>query len=319
MSPISIPFSLSALRAASAGLRPPVAIALGPEGIVVGTAGQEIATTKLAGATLPAGAILPGITEANLAQSAEIVTAIRAVLTRVETRGRAANMVVPDAAVRVFLLDFDTFPTRREEVIPILRFRLRKSVSFDVEHAALSFQVLSEGSSRTESPWKILAILMPGAVRDEYEAVARAAGLEPGVMLPASLATLCSLQSQQAELVAFHSIHNLTIVIVSGSDFLLYRSSDLPAETAAHGTEIQRAIAVACAFFEDTLRAAPSRLLYAGALPAPEFAAILAESSTAESSFTVDPIIDLDATPGLAGDNLSGLASAVVATLAGAR
>lgn len=314
MSPISIPFSLSGLRAASAGLRPPVAIALGPEGIVIGAAGAEIATMQLSGATLPAGAIRPGIVEANLAQSAETVAAIRAVLGRVEARGRAATMIVPDAAVRVFLLDFDTFPTRREEAIPILRFRLRKSLSFDVEHAALSFQVLTEGSSRTEAPWKILAILMPGGVRDDYEAAVRAAGLEPGVVLPASLATLCPLQSQQAELVAFHSVHTLTISIVSGSDFLLYRSIDLPTEAAAHRTEIQRAVAVACAFFEDTLRAAPSRILYAGALPILDFAAILAESS-----MTMEPIVDPATIPDVAGDNLSGLASAVAAALAGAR
>ncbi len=316
MSPLSIPFSLSALRAASAGLRPPVAIALGPEGVVAGTAGTENATIQIAGAALSAGVIHPSIVETNLTQPAETIAAIRAALAGVEPRGRAATMIVPDAAVRIFLLDFDTFPTRRDEALPILRFRLRKSVSFDVEHAGVSFQILSEGSARTQTPWKIMAILMPGAVREEYEGVARAAGLEPGVVLPASLASLCPLHSQQAELIAFHSRCSLTIAIVSGSDFLLHRTSDLSSETGSQRTEIQRAIAVSCAFFEDTLRAAPSRILYAGALPRAEFATIINEAS-----MTVEPMVDLAALPNATGiaDHLSGLASTVVAALTGAR
>ncbi len=316
MSPLSIPFSLSALRAASAGLRPPVAIALGPEGVVAGAAGTESAATHIAGIALHPGFIHPSIVETNLTQPAETIAAIRAVLAGVEPRGRAATMIVPDAAVRIFLLDFDTFPARRDEALPILRFRLRKSVSFDVEHAGVSFQILSEGSARTQTPWKIMAILMPGAVRDEYEGVARAAGLEPGVVLPASLATLCPLHSQQAELIAFHSICSLTIAIISGSDFLLHRTSDLSAETGSQKAEIQRAIAVACAFFEDTLRAAPARILYAGALPGAEFAAIIDEAS-----MMVEPMVDLAALPDATGiaEPLVGLASTVAAALTGAR
>ena len=316
MSPRSIPFSLSALRAASAGLRPPLAVAFAPEGLVLGTAATQADPAHFAASTLDAGLIRPGITEANLTQREEIVSALRSAMGRIELRGRAATLIVPDASVRLFLLDFDTFPTRRDEALPILRFRLRKSISFDVEHAALSYQTLSEGSARTETPWKIVAILMPGAVRDEYESLARAAGLEPGVILPASLAALCPQHSQQAELMVFHSTCSLTIAIVSGSDYLLYRTNDLPAETAAQASEIQRAVAVACAFFEDTLRAAPSRILYAGSLPGSDFASILEGIS-----HTVEPILDLTVIPAASEipDKLSGLASAVAGALAGAR
>lgn len=314
MSPLSIPFSLAALRSASAGLRPPVSIAFGAEGIAAGSVAAAGAPVQLATAAIPRDALVAGIGESNLRQSAEIASALRGVLARVEMRGRAATLIVPDACVRVFLLDFDTFPTRRDEALPILRFRLRKSVSFDVEQAAVSYQVLSEGSARTETPWKILVMLMPMAVRDEYEGLMRSVGLEPGVVLPASLASLCPLQSQRAELMVCHGSSSLTIVIVSGSDFLLYRTSDLPADEAGHRVEVQRAVAVACAFYEDTLRALPGRILYAGALSLREFSAMVEQSSLA-----VEPLVDLDGIPGTAGvaQDQHGLATAVAGALAG--
>ncbi len=52
------------------------------------------------------------------------------------------TLVIPDTSVRVFVLDFDSLPAKAAEAVPVLRFRLRKMVPFDVEHAALSYQIL---------------------------------------------------------------------------------------------------------------------------------------------------------------------------------
>ena len=46
--------------------------------------------------------------------------------------------------MRVFVLDFDSLPAKPAEALPVLRFRLRKMVPFDVEHAGVSYQVLTE-------------------------------------------------------------------------------------------------------------------------------------------------------------------------------
>ncbi len=47
--------------------------------------------------------------------------------------------VLPDAAVRVVLLDFDTLPAKPEEAEGVVRFRLKKSLPFDVEKAKVSY------------------------------------------------------------------------------------------------------------------------------------------------------------------------------------
>ena len=115
-----------------------------------------------------------------------MANAIRAALGQVSPRTRAVTLVLPDTVVRVFVLDFDSLPAKAAEAISVLRFRLRKMVPFEVEHAGLSYQVLVE--NKTEC--KVLAAVIPGPVLAEYEAAVRAAGYEPGAVLPSSLAAL---------------------------------------------------------------------------------------------------------------------------------
>ncbi len=306
--------TLAALRGEMSGVRPPVAVAVSSHGIVAGATLPDADFPQLAHASLPADAVHAGILETNLARPSEISAAMRATLARVEPPSRAVSLIVPDAAVRVFVLDFDTLPTRRDEVIPVLRFRLRKSVPFDMEQAGLSYQVLSEGSARLETPWKVLVTVIPGPILAEYESALRAAGYEPGVVLPTCLAALCSLESQQSELVAYLGTHSLTIAIVSGSDFLLYRTIDLPDDPAAQRTELMRSVAVACAFYEDTLQAPPLRLLYAGVLSGEEFAAAIAESG-----LSVEPWLPLTSAASQLPEETNGAVAAVVGALAGTR
>ena len=69
---------------------------------------------------------------------------------------------------------------------------------------------------------------MPGPVLAEYESVVRSAGYEPGAVLPASLAVLAAIESQEAVLAVHLSARTLTTSIVSGNDILLYRTVELP-------------------------------------------------------------------------------------------
>ena len=96
--------------------------------------------------------------------------------------------------MRVFVLDFDSLPAKAAEAVSVVRFRLRKMVPFDVEHAGVSYQVLSQN----ETECKVLAAVMPGPILAEYEAAVRAAGYEPGAVLPSSLAALEALDSMEA-------------------------------------------------------------------------------------------------------------------------
>ena len=70
---------------------------------------------------------------------------------------RDVTVVVPDAAVRVLLLDFDQLPAKAAEALPVVRFRLKKLLPFDADDAMVSYQVMSSEKDAV----KLLAVAMP--------------------------------------------------------------------------------------------------------------------------------------------------------------
>jgi len=296
----------------AAGGRPAAACEISPEGVVA--AATPAVGQKAVYAVEPLGenSVTPGLLESNLVNPAAVSAAIRTALGQVQPRVKAVTVVVPDSSVRVFVLDFDTLPARQDEALPVLRFRLRKSVPFDVEQAGISYQVLTEGSARTEKQWKVLAAIMPGPVLAEYEGAVRSAGFEPGVVLPVSLAVLAAIESQEAVLAVNLSAQALTTSIVAGSDILLYRTVELPADADGQKTEVQRAVAVAAAFFEDKLMARPHRLLYSGVLSARDFAEMVDDPAMAVGEAVARPEVGMASV--LGQHSVAGVTGALVGT-----
>lgn len=247
--------------------RPPAAVEVTPDGVVA-AALTAAGAPVFAFAALPAEALVPGIEEPNLRSGNAVTNAIRSALNQVAPHTRAITLILPDAVVRVFVLDFDTLPAKQAEILPVLRIRMRKMVPFEVDHAGVSYQILS----RTETEVHVLAAIVPGEVIEEYESAVRAAGYEPGAVLPSSLAALETMNAMEASMAAHLSGSTLTTTITAGEDLLLYRALDLPENPAQRIAEIQRGIAVAAAYFEDKLHARPQKLFYAGSARSVEFA-----------------------------------------------
>jgi type IV pilus assembly protein PilM len=267
------------------GGRPPVAVEIAPEGVLAAALPAPAQSPVYAFEPLPAGAIEPGIAEANIRATDAVVAAIRIALGKVSPRTRSVTVVLPDTSVRVFVLDFDSLPAKPVEALPVLRFRLRKMVPFEVEHAGVSYQVLVEKKNEL----KALVAVIPGPILQEYEAAVRAAGYEPGAVLPSSLAALAARESMEAMLTASLSGAALTTSITNGQDLLLYRTLDLPADTALRVEEVQRGIAVAAAYFEDKLGAPPRRLYYAGIESFEQFAASIGNPEIAIAAWAERP------------------------------
>jgi type IV pilus assembly protein PilM len=249
------------------GTRPPAAIELTSEGVLAAASTGRHEQPVFAFEPLRPGVLVPGISELNMSSPEAVSTAIRSALASVSTHSRFVTVVIPDTAVRVFVLDFDSIPARASEAIPVLRFRLRKMVPFDVEHAGLSYQVLSE--SKTEA--RVLVAVLPSNILDEYETVVRAAGYEPGSIMPSALAALATIESSEPLLAACLSKVAITTSITRGDDLLLYRTLDLPEDPAQRLLEVQRSVAVAAAYYEDKVSVLPKELYFAGNGSATEF------------------------------------------------
>ena len=288
------------------GGRPPAAVELAPQGVLAAATPAAGKPPVFAFAPLAAGALLPGIGEPNLLSPEAVVAAIRAALGQVSARTRAVTLVLPDTAVRIFVLDFDALPAKTAEVVSVLRFRLRKMIPFEVEHAGLSYQVLTQSKDNC----KVLAAVLPAAILAEYEEAVRAAGYEPGAVLPTSLAALSSIESLEAVLTANLTSVALTTAITNGGDLLLYRTIDLPEAPAARQDEVRRGIAVAAAYFEDKLSAPPQTLHYAGSHETvEEFAAWLDTPELAVVELAPRP--ETGATTPMGNISIAGVAGAL--------
>src|SRR5579884_3901699 len=245
--------------------RPPLACEFLPDGIVAArmAEGEQPVT---AFASLPEGAFVPSLRAANIADRAAVVAALQRAVEAVESRERHITLVVPDVAARVLLLDFDTLPAKPSEALPVVRFRLRKLVPFEIDDAAVSYQIMRQ----TADEARVLVTAMPHAVRAEYEEAASLAGYEPGAVLPSTLASLAALSQQEPTLVVNSNGHSVTTAITRGEELLLHRSLDLQQEV-----DLRQAVAVSLAYFEDTLASTPQEVFYAGPGGAAELARVL--------------------------------------------
>ncbi|HEX3435132.1 MAG TPA: hypothetical protein VHT24_00075 [Pseudacidobacterium sp.] len=250
--------------------RPQLACELSPGGAVAARltdAGQSVA----AFAPLFEGALVPGLKTPNIIDKAAVVAGLKRAIDAIESREKQLTMVVPDAAARVLMLDFDTLPAKHSEAIPVVRFRLRKLVPFEVDDAAISYQVMHQTAEEAQ----VLVTAMPRAVLAEYEEAVRLAGYEPGAVLPSTLASIAALKQQEPALVVNRNGNTVTTAITRGDVLLLHRSLDLPADEASCEADLRQAVSVSLAYFEDTLASIPESIFYSGPCGAEDLSRVL--------------------------------------------
>jgi len=172
---------------------------------------------------LPAGAIRPSPAQANVVDSAAVAQALRKVAERVRGLRHETALLLPDSIVRIFLLGFETFPRKPSEAVPLLRWRLRKSVPFPVEETVLSW---CEQRSVEESLEVVTAVARQSVI-EEYEGLAREAGLEAGVVLGETLAALPLVEDGPAVLLARLGGASLTTAVIDSGGLALYRCAEL--------------------------------------------------------------------------------------------
>jgi type IV pilus assembly protein PilM len=140
---------------------------------------------------------------------------------------RPAALILPDYSSRLQVLDFDTFPAKPEEQQALVRFRMKKTVPFDIETAAVSFyaQPPSGDSKKVE----VVAVLVAYEILGRYEAPLREAGYQPGVVTTSALAALSLIKSSELSLLVKLSGKTLTILALDGSRIKMARCLELEA------------------------------------------------------------------------------------------
>jgi type IV pilus assembly protein PilM len=180
---------------------------------------------------LSPGAISPNPVESNVADAAEVRSAVGRVFSRLRAKNEDVALLLPDSVIRVFVLHFDVFPRKTEEAIPILRWRLKKSVPFEAEETLISYM----RQTPREDGVDIVTGLARMRIVREYESLVESVGLMPGVVMSSTLAVVPLVPDKRPSLLARVAGTTLTTAIVREGMLCGYRCITMPAD-ARHVT-----------------------------------------------------------------------------------
>jgi type IV pilus assembly protein PilM len=196
--------------------RPPAyAIELSEEGIAIADVAKAPLTEFR---SLAPGTISVSPLRDNILMPDELAAAVRALL---PANGKRKDMalILPDYCTRVVVLDFDKFPSDTKEQLSLVRFRLKKSVPFDVEAAAVGYHAQPSENGKVD----VVVAVAPIEIIARYEAPFRAAGMNPGFVTTSALAMLELVEGRQLTVIAKLSGKVLTLMVVNGGVLKLIR------------------------------------------------------------------------------------------------
>jgi len=208
---------------------------------------------------LPPGSVVPELTENNLRSRPRVLETVRETLGSVSGRARDVIAVLPDTAVRVAILDFETLPANRAEAETVVRFRLKKSLPFDVDKARVSYH-----TQTVTTGLRVIAAVALTSVIEDYESIFREAGYAPGVILPSMLAALGAAVAEKPTMIVKVDARTAGIAIVDKQELLLFRTLENSRGIAITGEQLADEIYPSIVFFQDTYQVNLDRIFVAG-------------------------------------------------------
>jgi type IV pilus assembly protein PilM len=220
------------------------------------------------------GSVVPDLIESNLRDRGSLSRTIRETLGSLGARSNDVIAILPDAAVRVVLVDFETLPSNRQEAEGVVRFRLKKSLPFDVEKAKVSYHAQSAASGI-----RVIAAVALTSIVEDYEAAFREAGYSPGVVMPSMLAALGAAEAQRPTLVIKVDARTTSIAILDQQQLLLFRTLENGRGVSITGEQLAEEVYPSVVFFQDTYRLNIDQV-YVSGLPESDGAASALQAQT---------------------------------------
>src|ERR1700747_767780 len=208
---------------------------------------------------LAPGSVVPDLVENNLRQRGAVREGIESALGGGARHSKDVTAIVPAAAVRGMLVEFDTLPSDQEEALGVVRFRLKKSLPFDVDKAKVSYHAQKIGDEV-----KVVAAVALGSVIEDYESAFRDAGFEPGVVLPSTLAALGGAEGKKPTMVIKVAAHTTSIAILNEDQLQLFRTLETTRGVTITGEQLAEEVYPSVVFFQDTYHTNIERIYVAG-------------------------------------------------------
>jgi type IV pilus assembly protein PilM len=273
------------MSSASNPAKPRLACEIAADRVLAGRLGEDGRSLEASAAReLAPGSVVPDLVEVNLRQGDAVKEAVASALGGVAGRSRDVIAVVPDAAVRVVLLEFDSLPSDAEEAAGVVRFRMKKSLPFDVDKARVSYH-----AQKTKDGVKVVAAVALASVVEDYEAAFRNAGFSPGVVLPSMLAALGAAAAERPTLVVKVDARTTSIAILNADQLQLFRTLENTRGVTITGEQLAEEVYPSVVFFQDTYHLNIERIFVAGLSDTSGAAPALRSQTGAEVQELVSP------------------------------
>lgn len=174
---------------------------------------------------------------------------------------RPAAVILPDYAARVTVLDFDSFPSAAEEQLSLVRFRVKKTIPFDIESAAVNYYVQPAVPNSGSKKVDVLAVTVALEVIARYEALFRNAGFHPGIVTTSTLAALNLYRGTGIVVLAKLTGNVLTVTVLAENTIKLFRCVTLEESSEE---EILAVLHPTFAYVEDELNSPARKLILCG-------------------------------------------------------
>lgn len=190
----------------------------------------------------------PSFDRSNLIGPAEVADAIARGMKNLRLASGSAAVLIPEPAVRVFVLGVESFPGSGREREAFLRWRIGKQMPLVPDDARIDYAASPGRGAR-----KVIAAMARRAVVAEYEALFEKAGLKPDLVTVPSL-TLVNLVLRNGPangLLLNLEDEILTLLAVTEAGWALYRQKGVG---AAGGPEAEERFETVVREAENTIR-----------------------------------------------------------------
>ena len=204
----------------------------------------------------PPGIIFPGLNNRNILKPGCVIETLSRMLDTLELRSRRIGLVIPDSVAKVSLLRFEELPARNADLKELIRWRIKKSVPFQVKDAQISYvpgAVLPEGGQ------EYIVTVARRDIIEEYEQVCAEVGAHAGLIDLATfgLATLIlppvtpgvSSVSLGAWLVIHVCGNYSSAAIIQDGDLVFFRNKQIDSEEGLRDLVHQTTM-----YYEDRLK-----------------------------------------------------------------
>lgn len=206
--------------------------------VVAGVSGSRKRISGKLAVDVPSTLITGSLTEKNIADPVGARGTVEAALGQARFRGSEIGVVIPDSSARIAFMTAENLPSALEERDAFLRWKLKKSMPFDVEKAQIAVKPLGPHVGGDAQGVDLLVALSPREVVDEYVDLMRQMDLHAGLVMPSTLAALNLLESSPGDVLFVKIAPGCTTTTIIQNDRVEFtrRVAEMPIFDAVYPT-----------------------------------------------------------------------------------